>query len=551
MDVGFANTLAIMVQDAQSQKVLAAWAVAIVCVLVVAVWILIQKRVNMPPSPLVPPLLGDTVGLYSKGTLGLYWPRLKKYGPVFRTQLLNKPLYVVADINIVRQLTRNDELAHFDLPFASFKMLMGDANPMADANAHGVWRKLFTAAVGPASLESFVPRVNEVMDAYMARWGAAGRVEMYSESRRMGVDLAVDVITGLHIRQSDPAWLKERLGTFMQGLYGIPLALPGTDLSKALKAKAELLKALVPEVEAGYRQAVAKLGSATSPKEVLAAFQEPPQPAGDGGAGKDQQQQQGGAAAPGEAGRARVSIPEAQLSGFWMLGKRGVEDAALGVLHNVVAGGDTTRVALLHTWTLLASSPRVQQAAYQEQLRVIEKHGEEITYEAAMTSMPYMDAMVKEAMRLLPASQGGMRRLDADVVAGRYTLPKGSMVWYIPLLLHALDPVMWDGSSEGAIPPHMDITNLEAAFRPERWLAEDTRPRHSFTFGNGLHLCVGMGLVYLEVKLLLCRMVRHFTMELATPDMVARAVKFPFIIPQPGTDTVLLHRRQEPAATAA
>ena len=64
--------------------------------------------------------------------------------------------------------------------------------------------------------------------------------------------------------------------------------------------------------------------------------------------------------------------------------------------------------------------------------------------------------------------------------------------------MHYIDPVLWDGDTSVDVPAHMDWrNNFEGAFRPERWLSEETRPRYMFTFGTGAHLCIGMNLVYL------------------------------------------------------
>ena len=68
------NVLSIMLQDGHTQTVAAALA-AVACVVVTVLWVAKQRASRMPPAPLVPPFLGDTVGLYSKGTLGLFWPR--------------------------------------------------------------------------------------------------------------------------------------------------------------------------------------------------------------------------------------------------------------------------------------------------------------------------------------------------------------------------------------------------------------------------------------------------------------------------------------------
>ena len=42
---------------------------------------------------------------------------------------------------------------------------------------------------------------------------------------------------------------------------------------------------------------------------------------------------------------------------------------------------------------------------------------------------------------------------------------------------HATDPKMTPGGdAQPQVPEHMDPRNLEASFRPERWLKESTRP---------------------------------------------------------------------------
>ncbi len=58
---------------------------------------------------------------------------------------------------------------------------------------------------------------------------------------------------------------------------------------------------------------------------------------------------------------------------------------------------------------------------------MIAEYGEELSYKAAC-NMPYMDATLKEAMRLLPASAGGMRRLTRDLHVGEYVVPAGEGV---------------------------------------------------------------------------------------------------------------------------
>ncbi len=89
--------------------------------------------------------------------------------------------------------------------------------------------------------------------------------------------------------------------------------------------------------------------------------------------------------------------------------------------------------------------------------------------------------------------------LESGGSAGRPTA--GSMVWRFVPLMHCIDPVLWDGDTAVEVPAHMDWRgNVEAAFRPERWLSEETRPKYYYTFGSDSHLCVGQNLAYMVSK---------------------------------------------------
>ncbi|KAG2440483.1 hypothetical protein HYH02_010362 [Chlamydomonas schloesseri] len=238
-----------------------------------------------------------------------------------------------------------------------------------------------------------------------------------------------------------------------------------------------------------------------------------------------------------------LRLPQAFMLGFFGQKATGLRDAAMSVLHSVAAAAETTRNTLFNTVALVAMSPRVQDEIFAEQQRVIAEYGAELSY-TAVSNMPYLEAVVKEAMRLLPAAASGMRRLTEPLTIGDVTLPTGALILSYSNLMHCIDPVLWDGNTAVDVPPHMDWrNNFEGAFRPERWLSEETRPKYYYTFGVGKHMCAGVHLVYLEVKTMLALLLRRHRLRLHTPDMLGRADKLITLKPAPGTDTVLLEPR--------
>lgn len=68
-----------------------------------------------------------------------------------------------------------------------------------------------------------------------------------------------------------------------------------------------------------------------------------------------------------------------------------------------------------------------------------------------------------------------------DTAAGRRAVAQGSV-------------------GPSGLPAHLDYqSRFEEAFRPERWLREETRPKQWVAFGGGGHLCLGQHVALAEV----------------------------------------------------
>ena len=193
-------------------------------------------------------------------------------------------------------------------------------------------------------------------------------------------------------------------------------------------------------------------------------------------------------------------------------------------------------------------------------LQVLNTHGEALTM-TSLSAMPYLDAVLKEAMRLIPAARVGMRKATRDLNYDGIIVPKGSIVAYCIDTLHALEPTLWKGPEsipKGAtVPPHMDFRgNLRQAFEPGRWLKEGMtaegaigsgkKPRLFATFGGGVHLCLGMNLANTEVKLFLASLLRRgCRWEMEEKGLLQKLVVFPFVGTPEGTDWMVLERKEE------
>ncbi|MED6223704.1 hypothetical protein PIB30_076680 [Stylosanthes scabra] len=175
------------------------------------------------------------------------------------------------------------------------------------------------------------------------------------------------------------------------------------------------------------------------------------------------------------------------------------EDTIIGLLWDMItAGMDTTAISVEWAMAELIKNPRVQQKAQEEIDRVIGL--ERIMSESDFSSLPYLQCVAKEALRLHPPTPLMLpHRANSNVKVGGYDIPKGSNV-HVNVWAVARDPAVWKNPLE---------------FRPERFLEEDVDMKgHDFRllpFGAGRRVCPGAQLGINLVTSMLGHLLHHFS----------------------------------------
>ena len=159
-----------------------------------------------------------------------------------------------------------------------------------------------------------------------------------------------------------------------------------------------------------------------------------------------------------------------------------------------VAGHDTTSAALAWFWYLLGRNPEVEASLLREVDAVL--GGRPATY-ADLRQLSLTEMAVKESMRLYPAA-GVLfgRQAVEEVELGGHMLPRGSMVFMSPYLIHR-DP--------------KNYTDAEK-FDPGRFRhgrVEAIPPYAYLPFGGGPRICIGSGLALMEIVLLAATVLQH------------------------------------------
>lgn len=167
------------------------------------------------------------------------------------------------------------------------------------------------------------------------------------------------------------------------------------------------------------------------------------------------------------------------------------------VLTILLAGHETTVLALAYAIYLLASHPAVQDRLRAELSDVV---GDRPPAHADLSKLPYLRNVVTETMRLYPPADVLGREATEDCVIGGMPIRRGTTLFASQWVMHRdaryfPDPLKFD---------------------PDRWTPafEKALPRFAyFPFGGGPRFCVGQSFALAEAALVLATLCRRFRFQ--------------------------------------
>ena len=190
----------------------------------------------------------------------------------------------------------------------------------------------------------------------------------------------------------------------------------------------------------------------------------------------------------------------------------------------LVAGHETSATALAWALDALTHHPHAL-----ERLRDEIDAGED----------PFLEAVVKETLRLRPVIALVLRRLTEPMEIGGRMLPAGVTLAPCIYLLHR----------------RVDVYDEPRAFRPERFLDKAPGTYTWIPFGGGVRRCLGASFAQFEMKIVLRELVSRLDIRAARPDPERRVRRAIVFAPERGGEVVVDRRRaapvREPAAASA
>jgi cytochrome P450 len=172
------------------------------------------------------------------------------------------------------------------------------------------------------------------------------------------------------------------------------------------------------------------------------------------------------------------------------------------VMTFVLAGHETTAVALSWIWYLLGRHPEIEQRLRDEVAAAV---GSRVPTADDLPALRYVRMVVDEAMRLYPPVWAFGRQAVSEDEVGGYRIAAGTPVNLAVWCTHR-HPEFW---------PDPD------RFDPERFAPQRAAARHRFAylpFSGGPRQCIGNEFAQMEAVLLVTMMTQRYRIALADPE---------------------------------
>jgi cytochrome P450 len=158
-------------------------------------------------------------------------------------------------------------------------------------------------------------------------------------------------------------------------------------------------------------------------------------------------------------------------------------------------GYNPNGMALYWTVLLLSQHPEALKKLTDE---LNEAGGGKVLPLETLDKLPYLEAVIKEGMRLFPAGTWTARLAMCDFELDSHPLPKGTWILMSPYITQRIPEIFPE--------PYR--------FRPERWLSAHYSSYEFMPFSAGPRYCIGASLSMLQLKIALSILMQRFSFTL-------------------------------------
>jgi len=326
-------------------------------------------------------------------------------------------------------------------------MLLRHGVLVEDGDSHDQIRRTLNPALHKQMLQTYVEAMWRGTDQVMSRWSDGAAINMLPEMRRIALLVLLDTLFKVDFSPDmDRLWqaILKTIGYISPGVWMFSSRIPRPGYADSLRQMDDYLYQMI-------RLRRTHLGE---PTDLLGLL---------------------------------ISDPN--------MDDHLIRDQLLTML---IAGHDTSTALLSWTLYLLGKHPEVMQRAQAEVRAVL---GDQPPTLDHLRSLPLLDQIINESLRLYPPIHLGSRRAAQDLEFNGYPIPAGTRVMYSIYVTHRM-PEYWDAPDE---------------FRPQRFTPDAPKPAPYtyLPFGGGPRNCIGAAYAQVEAKVILARILQRRMLTLS------------------------------------
>jgi cytochrome P450 len=432
---------------------------------------------------------------YVRNPLPLLDECAQQFGDIFTLRLLGTyPWVFVASPPLLKALfTAPADIAHAGEANASvFGSLSGSASVFTmDESAHLDRRRLLLPQFHGDRMRVYFDLIHQIACGVLARWRPGVAFAMNHQTQQMTLQAIIRAVFGVSTQGSESSELVGALADFANHAVASPLLLarplqrdwgPWSPWGRVVRLVKRTDAAIYREIEARRR---AQEGA--DREDILSLLLQVRYE--DGSPLSDQQ----------------------------------VRDELVVML---MAGHETTGTALSWAFERILSLPTIE-ARIREELDAVV--GTDPLNAAHLPKLEYLDAVIKEALRIRPIMPvGGARLVKRTFEIGGHLIPPGAIMVNAMYLLHRR-PDLYPNPDE---------------FEPERFLGKRNIDPYEWTpFGGGVRRCLGYAFALFEMKTILATILHRARLRIENPN--AAVVRRGFFLAPDGGPRVALDGLRE------
>ena len=194
----------------------------------------------MPPGRMGVPLVGETLAI-TRNIFGFLEERHRRYGPVFKSGVFGRKVVFLSGLEGAEAFYHPDHITRADAhPFPLVDMFGGINMEMYDGPRHFALKSIALTAFDPTTLAGYLPDLERLIEATLARLETARDFSAIVELRRLAIEAICRNVMGLD-PGPDTAVMTADYGAVLTGILSVPVPVPGTPYARARRARDRLL----------------------------------------------------------------------------------------------------------------------------------------------------------------------------------------------------------------------------------------------------------------------------------------------------------------------